>query len=121
GGAHGPLTVGGDAVETLFWHFGEQAVAAEFGDQAGDAGAAAAGFLLGSGRLGVEAAAEVAVAEADDRVLAGEDGVEERELGLAERVEAGVAPPPLVDRPAVPVEHGDAVAVVVGGGERVQV
>src|SRR5437879_4491132 len=121
GGAHEALAVGGDAVQALLGHFRDEAVAAERGEQAGDAGTAAASLLSGARRLGVEAPGEVGVAEADDRVLAGERGAVEGELLAVEGVEPRVASSPVCDRPGVPVEHGDAVAGLAAGGEGVQV
>jgi hypothetical protein len=57
GGGHEALAVGGDAVEALSGELGDESVAAQFADLPGDVGAAAAGFPLAAGRLGVEAAA----------------------------------------------------------------
>src|SRR6266508_4898936 len=44
GCGHDPLAVGSHTVETMAWNFGDQALAAEFGDLAAHIGAAAFGF-----------------------------------------------------------------------------
>ena len=76
GGGQDSLAVGGDSVEAWLGDFGDQSVAAEFGDESGDSGASSVCFLRSWGRVGVEAGDEVGVAEPDDGVLAGEDGPE---------------------------------------------
>ena len=80
-GGHGLVAAAGGPVAPLVGDLGDEAVPAQLGDQAADALAAATGLCARAGGLGVEAAGEVAVAEADDRVLAGEDGAEEVEVG----------------------------------------
>ncbi len=82
-----------------------------------DGNEAPAGLLVAGGRLAVEAAGQVAIAEPDDGVLAGQGGPEQGEVGGADGVEAGMSPASVGDRLGVPVEHGEAGPVVVGGGQ----
>ncbi len=63
GGGHDPLVVGGDTVELLVFHLGDQSVAAKLGDLTGGPRGSAPGFCLGRWWAGMESFAQVVVAE----------------------------------------------------------
>ena len=100
GGGHDSLAVGGDPVEAVVWDFGDEAVAAEFGELSADVGAAAFGLGGIGGRSVPEALLDVGVAEADDGVLAGHDGAEQGQVLVVDGVEAGVVSSPVASRSA---------------------
>lgn len=77
GGAHETQALGGGTVEVTVLDLLDEAMAAELGELAADAGAAFALLGPGAGRSGVQQALEFAVAEAADGVVAVQHGPEE--------------------------------------------
>ena len=71
--------------------------------------------------IGPEPVPDVCVAEPVDGVLAGEDGAEQGKVRFGDRVEAGVSAAAVADGTAVPVEGGDALPLVAGLGEGLEV
>src|SRR5438132_1131376 len=121
GGAKDPLAVWCDAVEPRAANLGDEAVAAEFGDESGHAGASSSAFVVAGGGPGIDAVDEVAVAEAHNGVPSGQYGSEQGEIGWLEGIEAGVVTPVTVPAPAQGVEDGDTFAIGLSGGESFEV
>ena len=116
GGVEDAVAVGGDAVEASPWDFGDEAVAAEFDDESGDALAAAVGVLDAVGWSGVEPCRDVVVAEPDDGVLAGEHRSEQGEIGPVDGLEGCDVAAAVGAGSAQGVEGGDAFTVGCDGG-----
>ena len=84
GGGHDALAVAGDAVAASAGDLGDEAVAAEFDDESGDAFASSVGFVAVGGWSPVETVGDVDVAETADGVLAGQGGSEQGQVGGVE-------------------------------------
>jgi hypothetical protein len=119
--AHHAVTVRGDAITTPARDLGDEAVAAQLLDEPARALAAPEDLSLVEWWTGMEPAGDLLVRKAADRVLAGQDGPEEREVVVVDGVQAGVSSPPVSDGPGVPVQHGGAVTVVERPGQGIEV
>lgn len=70
GGRHQASASRRGAIETAVFDFGDQTMAAQFGDQTSDMGAALTLFLGGLGGSGIQMGLQVFVTEADQGMLA---------------------------------------------------
>src|SRR5215211_2630291 len=79
------------------------------------------GFVPVEGWSTVEAGGDVAVAEPDDGVLAGQGGTEQSQVGRIQGAEPGDGAPVVDARPAQGVQRGDAFALKWGRSEGLQI
>jgi len=84
---HGFDAASGEAIEAAVLDLGDQAVAAQFGDQAGCSMGSALGFRSIFGHGSVELGLEVPVAEPVDGKLSGKDRGEQRHGIALHRIE----------------------------------
>ena len=82
----------GEAIETGVFDLGDQSMTAQFRDEAAGPMSAASGLVFVGGVGGVELGLEIAVAEAIDGELAGEQGLEEGDIFRTHWVEGGDMP-----------------------------
>ena len=122
-GGHDAQPVVGGPVQAGVFDLGEQAVAAQFGDLAGHARAAAAAALLDSvvGRVRVQPGDEIAVAQPSDGVRAGEHGSEQGGVVGLKGTEPGVAAAVADAGAAQGIERADALTVCDSGRQAVEV
>ncbi len=123
GGNLGPYRVAalGGAIATAAGELADEAVTTQLGDEAAGGSAATAGFGMVAGWLGVEVLGEIAVGEADDGVLAGEDGAEDSQVASGEGREGGVTAMAVHAGVAEAVQLADSGAMSGRGSERVKV